>query len=962
MNSVDHCTPVEFLRILHGESFSGVIGFWRKKTKKTYFATCEELEHRTQEMLEISEVDDVYFGVGRMEERPARGRGRSEDMTALSAFCLDIDIGTENHSSTDYPPTIDEGLSLLDGFPFQPTAIVNSGHGLHIYFAFDKPMIFSSAEHRREVANTSNAFQRHFIELARHKGYSLDNVGDLTRILRLPDTINHKGDGKKVVQILKLSHESRVNYEEVKSFLLSNTEYMSDYNKIQTVMVSDIGKKCNWLKHCNEDAAILKEPEWYHMLTVIARCENPELIAVMYSSAHPGYSREATMLKLKHATQSPGPITCQYVEENYFKTNANGKLEPYCKRCKYHQKIKSPIILGMKAREVESEPSATQNPLYQPWGDLLAGSSFWIDESGYLWQNLPEDTTRCLSNFVMKVDREIITDDGLETKRKFIISGLAEGGEELPSNEVDAGAFLDLKWIIKSYGIKLNIFPGFNFSDSVRSAIQVMSRTAPVETVFTHIGWRQIEGKWCYLHGDGCIGAENVSVAVDEFLKSYQLPPPCEEPWEAALASYNLLYIAPLKVTLPLFALVYLAPLTEAFRLADHECNFLLWLHGRTGTRKTSLATLFLSHFRTYSKSPPATFSDTGNALERKAFDCKDTIFLIDDYYPNGNDYDRKRQNQTANHLIRLYGDKIGKARMKADTSVRAGYRPRGLALVTGEMFIEGHSSVARCLSVEIASGEIDIEKLSESQANHSMLSMAMRGFIEWLQPQMEELPSILREEFLELRNTLLSEGRHGRLSETVAWLQIGYSMFLKYAVSIGLLEEEVIGETLDTSLEILTGCIDEMVTDMNEERPEILFIKTLNSMLDSKDYFLNGKDSEHLGSGKEFHPRGKNLGWEDRSYYYLIPEATFKAFCEEARRQSQPFPGSMKFLLKCLDEADLIKTEWEANTIRRTVKPSLGKVRKRVIQLNKKKMDELLGIAPEESEHMNRIFGEIPG
>ena len=39
----------------------------------------------------------------------------------------------------------------------------------------------------------------------------------------------------------------------------------------------------------------------------------------------------------------------------------------------------------------------------------------------------------------------------------------------------------------------------------------------------------------------------------------------------------------------------------------------------------------------------------------------------------------------TAERILRMYGDRVGRSRMRADTTLNKTYKPRGMAIVTGE-------------------------------------------------------------------------------------------------------------------------------------------------------------------------------------------------------------------------------------------------------------------------------------
>ena len=63
-----------------------------------------------------------------------------------------------------------------------------------------------------------------------------------------------------------------------------------------------------------------------------------------------------------------------------------------------------------------------------------------------------------------------------------------------------------MKWVNANLGPKAIIFPGFGLPDRTRAAIQHLSGEYPTKKVYTHLGWRKIDGKWFYLHAGGSIG------------------------------------------------------------------------------------------------------------------------------------------------------------------------------------------------------------------------------------------------------------------------------------------------------------------------------------------------------------------------------------------------------------------------------------------------------------------------
>src|SRR5262245_48143282 len=135
--------------------------------------------------------------------------------------------------------------------------------------------------------------------------------------------------------------------------------------------------------------------------------------------------------------------------------------------------------------------------------------------------------------------------------------------------------------------------------DEVRAAIQFLSGHVPRQDVYAHLGWRQIHGKFVFLHAAGGIGPEgadpDVQVELTGSLTQFVLPDP---PTGSALvqpvrASLGLLAdknrLAPDRITFPGVCAVYRAPLGGS--------DFGLHYHGLTGTFKTAFAALLQQHY-----------------------------------------------------------------------------------------------------------------------------------------------------------------------------------------------------------------------------------------------------------------------------------------------------------------------------------------------------------------------------
>ena len=208
-------------------------------------------------------------------------------------------------------------------------------------------------------------------------------------------------------------------------------------------------------------------------------------------------------------------------------------------------------------------------------------------------------------------------------------------------------------WVSKNWGMAANISAGQSSQDRVREAIQCLSRNARQRTIYTHSGWREINGIWVFLHGGGAInGWGGIEVDLGPDLSRYCLPEPGG--LEAAQASFKLLEMAPPEITFTFQSCIYLSVLADLLKV-----NFSFWPLGLTGSLKSTISALFLCHFGDFTeRTLPGQWSSTANALERRAFILKDLPFVIDDYAPQ---HDHKRAAEMeakAHRIIRAAGNR----------------------------------------------------------------------------------------------------------------------------------------------------------------------------------------------------------------------------------------------------------------------------------------------------------------
>ncbi len=258
--------------------------------------------------------------------------------------------------------------------------------------------------------------------------------------------------------------------------------------------------------------------------------------------------------------------------------------------------------------------------------------------------------TEKLCNFTAYIVNEVLFDDGVGTSRTMQIGGVHASGRKLPENEVTASEVKKMDWVLERWGADCIIEPVPRAAERICAAIQSTATFENTKDVYYKTGWKNIDGKWDYLlPGEG-----KHDVRLFGKLRRYEMA----KDWSKSdLQTVWLMMkdklIATKAIVWTLIALVFLTPLNEFLNQVLYMPKFVLYLIGRTGTRKSTLAALFLSFFGRFKSSDlPLSFRDTANSIMYNAFSLKDVLTCIDDFHPSS----RKEANkltETAQLIMR---------------------------------------------------------------------------------------------------------------------------------------------------------------------------------------------------------------------------------------------------------------------------------------------------------------------
>ena len=349
----------------------------------------------------------------------------------------------------------------------------------------------------------------------------------------------------------------------------------------------------------------------------------------------------------------------------------------------------------------EAAPAETADPI-----------EYFTNEKG-TWRRKKDRDGRVvvdqLATFSARITRDITVDDGEAQEREFEIEATVNGRTKRFT--VRASEFAAMDWVLEHLGAQAVVMPVPSAKDHLRAAIQQLSGSVPDDRIFTHLGWREVDGRHVFLHAKGAVGADGLEVRVPAELERFVLPAPPEgdELRAAVRGALELLNAAPDRVTVPLLAAAFLPTLLEP--------DFAVHLAGPTGARKTELAALAQRFYGAGmdARHLPASWRSTANALEVLAFLAKDCVLVVDDFVPAGSAQDAARLYREAEQLLRGAGNHAGRQRLTRDARLRAARPPRCLVLSTGEDIPPGHSLRARTWVVEVEPDDVDLERLTAS-------------------------------------------------------------------------------------------------------------------------------------------------------------------------------------------------------------------------------------------------------
>mgnify|MGYP003629513942 FL=1 len=315
-----------------------------RKVQK-FFSSIDELQASAYDL--DAEGYDTYFATARFKEPNSR---KVDNVTQLKSFFLDLDCG-EGKDFEDRNDALNALKRFCAKLSLPKPVLIDSGRGIHVYWRLKEAIGIN------EWTPVAERLKKLCVEHGLYADAAV--TADAARVLRIPNTHNHKTDPPTEVKLL--SYSSAVDFDHFNELLggdmipvptkVENTtafldavhsNIISSFDDI--IVKSRGGTGCEQLRRVVDEPNTQSEPVWVSAISIAKHCDDAGRDkAHELSRGYDGYDAEETDTKYNNIKY---PHTCSTFDE---------RVNGVCTDCPHFGKVKSPIVLGQKIAEAEEE-------------------------------------------------------------------------------------------------------------------------------------------------------------------------------------------------------------------------------------------------------------------------------------------------------------------------------------------------------------------------------------------------------------------------------------------------------------------------------------------------------------------------------------------------------------------------------------------------------------------------------
>jgi hypothetical protein len=165
---------------------------------------------------------------------------------------------------------------------------------------------------------------------------------------------------------------------------------------------------------------------------------------------------------------------------------------------------------GIKLRDLDRALAPLRQEIRRERPPLDSAASYRISGGRIVREVLTKDgpVEVPLANWDGRIVEEVVYDDGAERRITLAVEGALSDGTPLPLVEVPTDQFPWMRWPVEMWGTRAVVLAGQGTADHLRAALQLLSGDVPRKIINGHTGWRDLGGRWVYLHAGGAIGED----------------------------------------------------------------------------------------------------------------------------------------------------------------------------------------------------------------------------------------------------------------------------------------------------------------------------------------------------------------------------------------------------------------------------------------------------------------------
>jgi len=197
---------------------------WTLRDKRSYWEPIAAgASTLAAKAVDLARRSDVYIGVSVVDvPGPPDRRTSNENSAGLYGLWADIDIANPDiHKKWNLPPDENAASTILSSSRLEPTLVVHSGHGLQAWWLFKEFWSFDTENDRRVAYDLAQKWNTTLRVRAAEHHWVLDSTFDLGRVMRVPGTVNLKGEPQPV-RLLTYT-ERRYNRDDVEDCLVDDS-------------------------------------------------------------------------------------------------------------------------------------------------------------------------------------------------------------------------------------------------------------------------------------------------------------------------------------------------------------------------------------------------------------------------------------------------------------------------------------------------------------------------------------------------------------------------------------------------------------------------------------------------------------------------------------------------------------------------------------------------------------------